>query len=214
MAHTRTSTGRTEDGRKRAPKGHLRRHPDRISIELSSLAGLSLDKIASRFNVGRDAVARHMKSLDPDYKAALSAGVPLEELAEAAAKSGMGLIQHLDVMVSGLARARIEAAAAQNHSAHAMLSNALTKALMEKARITGDLKSVPTITNITNNVAVLMASPMMQRLQTMLMQRLAPYPEALTAVLDGLAELDGAQKGQGSPLAPVPPMIEGAAHAA
>lgn len=99
MAHTRVGTEGREDGRKRAAKGHLRRHPDRISIELASLAGLSLDKIAARFNVGRDAVARHMKSLDPDYKAALSAGVPLEELAEAAAKSGMGLIQHFDVLV-------------------------------------------------------------------------------------------------------------------
>ena len=63
MAHTRVGTGGTEDGRKRAPKGHLRRHPDRISIELSSLAGLSLDKIAARFNVGRDAIAR--QSDDP-----------------------------------------------------------------------------------------------------------------------------------------------------
>lgn len=214
MAQAREGRGASEDGHKRAAKGHLRRHPDRISIELASIAGLSLDKIAARFNVGRDAVARHMRALDPDYKAALSAGVPLEELAEAAAKSGMGLIQHFDVLVSGLARARIEAAAAQNHYAHATLANALTRALTEKARITGDLKSVPTIQNVTNNVAIIMASPVMQRLQTMLAQRLAPHPEALNAVLAGLSELEASETGLRDLQAPVGPMIEGQAHAA
>lgn len=214
MAHTRVGRGSTEDGRKRASKGHLRRHPDRISIELASLAGLSLDKIAARFNVGRDAVARHMKALDPGYRAALIADVPLEEMAERAAKEGLSILDQLAVLRQSLMHGAIEAKAASDHYAHATLSNAAVNAIRETARLTGELRSAPTITNITNNVAVLMASPVMQRLQAMLTHRLAPYPEALAAVLDGLAELDAGQESAGSPRTAETRVIEGTAHAA
>lgn len=200
--------------KKRATKGHLSRHPDRLAIELASLAGMSLDRISERFGVHRDAVWRHMKSLDPAYRAALVADVPLEEMAERAAKEGLSILDQLAVLRQSLMHAAIEAKAAGNHFAHAQLSNAAVNALRETARISGELRATPNITNITTNVAVMMASPMMQRLQTMLMQRLAPYPDALAAVLDGLSELDGVQKPVGSPLAASVPMIEGTINAA
>ena len=201
--------------RKRAPKGHLSRHPDRLAIELASLAGLSLDKTAERFGVHRDAVWRHMKSLDPDYRAALASGVPLEEMAERAAKEGLSLLDQLAVIRQSLTHSAIEAKAAGNHYAHAQLSNAVVNAVRETARLTGELRSAPSISNtFINNTAVLMASPTMQRLQTMLMQRLAPFPEALAAVVDGLAELDRPQGGLGAPHTASAPMIEGTAHAA
>lgn len=200
--------------RKRAPKGHLSRHPDRLAIELASLAGMSLDKVASRFGVHRDAVWRHMKSLDPAYRAALVADVPLEEMAERAAKEGLSLLDQLAVLRQSLMHAAIEAKAAGNHTAHAKLASAAINAVRETGRLTGELRSAPTIQNITNNVAVLMASPVMQRLQTMLMQRLAPYPEALAAVLEGLSELDASPDGSGASQAAMIPMIEGTAHAA
>lgn len=200
--------------RKRAPKGHLKNHPDRLAIELASLAGMSLDRIAERFSVGRDAIWRHMKVLDPAYRAALVADVPLEEMAERAAKEGLSLLDQLSVLRQSLMHAAIEAKAAGNHFAHAQLSNAAVNAIREACRLSGELRSSPTITNITNNVAVLMNSPVMLRLQAMLTHRLAPYPEAMAAVLDGLAELDAAQESARGPRAPESRLIEGTAHAA
>lgn len=199
---------------KRSPKGHLHRHPDRLAIELASLSGMSLDRIAERFAVKRDSIWRHMKSLDPAYRAALVSDVPLEEMAARAAKEGLSLLDQLMVLRQSLLHAAIEAKASGDHYAHATLSNAAVNAIREAGRLTGELKNTPTITNITNNVAVLMASPLMQRLQTMLATRLGPHPAALAAVLEGLAELEAAQNPLGGVHSALPVILEGSARAA
>ena len=64
------------------------RHPERLSIELARLSGMSLDRCAAKYGVKRDAIARHMASLSEEYKAALALDVPLEELVERASQEG------------------------------------------------------------------------------------------------------------------------------
>lgn len=199
---------------KRAAPGHIARHPDRMAIELAYFANMSLDRIAERYGVTRDSIWRHVKKLDPAYRAALVADVPLEQMAERAAKEGISLLDQLSVLRMGLMHSAIEAKAAGDHYAHATLSNAAVNAIREAGRLTGELKNVPTIQNVTNNVAVIMASPVMARLQTMLAQRLGPHPQALEAVLAGLAELEASEPGPGSSQAPASRIIEGTAHAA
>jgi hypothetical protein len=56
------------------------RHPERLRIELARLSGLSLDLVAARFQVHRDAVHRHMLHLSDADRAALIADLPIKEL--------------------------------------------------------------------------------------------------------------------------------------
>ena len=99
-------------------------------------------------------------------------------------------IQQLSVLRQSLMHGAIEAKAAGDHYAHATLSNAAVNAVRETARLTGELSGVHTITNVTNNTAILMASPVMMQLQNMLVSRLSPFPAALAAVMDGLMDLE------------------------
>lgn len=173
-------------------KSQISKHPNRLEIELASLAGMSLDRIANRFNVRRDAIWRHMKALDPAYRAALIADVPLEEMAARAAAEGLSLLDQLAVLRQSLLHAAIEAKAAGDHYAHATLANAAVKAIREAGHLSGELRGAPTITNITNNVAVIMASPTMQRLKHVILESLAPHPEALASVVDALEAMEAA----------------------
>ncbi|MCJ2077907.1 hypothetical protein MKK68_20050 [Methylobacterium sp. E-016] len=171
-------------------RSQITRHPERLSIELARLKGVSLDKIAARFDVHRDAIARHMANLDPDYRAALAADVPISELAERAAAEGGSILDNLSVLRGGLMQAAFVAKAGNDHHAYAALSRVALEVIRETGKFTGEMANAPTIQNITNNVAVLMHSPIMHRLQAMLASRLRPYPEAFDAVMDGLAELE------------------------
>jgi hypothetical protein len=60
-------------------------------------SGVSLDVIAEKFNVGRDAVNRHWHGhVSDQMKASFLAGpLQLEELAQKAADTGMSVLDHL-----------------------------------------------------------------------------------------------------------------------
>jgi hypothetical protein len=168
------------------------RHPERLSIELARLAGMSLDRVSAKHGVKRDAIARHMASLSEDYKAALALNVPLEQLVEKASAEGQSLLDCFAVINSVTMQQLISAAASGDRHAVANLSRAAIEGLRERGKLTGEILQTPTIQNVTNNAVVFMASPFMAQLQTMLLARLQPYPDALRAVLSGLEELEGA----------------------
>jgi len=73
--------------------------------------------------------------------------------------------------------------------------------LRDISKLTGEaLQSVATITNIQNNFY---QSPDYLALQAMLVQALAPFPDAMRAVLAGLEALEGDTSGD------APKLIEG-----
>lgn len=173
-------------------RSQIASHPERLSIELARVKGVPLETIARRFDVHRDAIWRHMASLDPEYRAALAADVPIAELAERAAAEGGSVLDNLAVLRGGLMQAALVAKAGGDHHAYSSLARVALEVIRETGKLTGEMVNAPSITNITNNVAVMMHSPLVLRLQAMLVERLQPHPQALAAVLEGLAELDAA----------------------
>jgi hypothetical protein len=88
--------------------------------------------------------------------------------------------------------AQLQTAAAHGDMAQVNnTSRALTEILRELGKLTGEiLNAAPVTNNITNNYATFIASPAFAELQAMLVQQLAPFPDALNAVLAGLDSLD------------------------
>ncbi|AWN47154.1 hypothetical protein DK419_13205 [Methylobacterium terrae] len=192
----------------RERRSQIARHPDRLAIELSRIAGVSLDRIAAKYGVHRDAIARHMASLPDDYKAALAADVPLEELAARAAKEGGSLLDHFGIIRMTVMQQLLAAAACNDRHATANLARAATDVSREIGRLTGDILNTPTVTNITNQAVIFMGSPFMANLEAMLIRRLAPHPAALRDVMEGLAELQGdTPDGPDSPPPVAPPRL-------
>lgn len=173
------------------------------------LAGSAADTLAARFSIERDSVYRHMQNhVSDDTKAALIADVPLSELAERAAAEGNGLLDYLSLIRSTVLSQMLGAASINDRSATAALAGRGVDVLKEIGRLTGELLNAAPITNITNN-NLFMQSPVFNRLEQMLLERLAPFPDALQSVMGGLEALEREQDGHGRPM-----MTLEASHAA
>ena len=101
-----TPTKRTPRKRTSLRKGSvcaICKHPNRVLIEQTRIAGASLDNVARKFGCHRDAIHRHMKNHVPeDLRAGYLAAVPLKELAQKAAAEGMSVLQYLSLIRSTL----------------------------------------------------------------------------------------------------------------
>lgn len=159
---------------------------------MARLSGASLDSIAAKFSVKRDAIWRHMaKHVDADRRAVLVADVPLKELAERAADEGVSLLDYFAIVRSAVMQQLISAASMNDRNGTAVLAGRATEVLREIGKLTGEiLKSAP-VGNVTTNVLLFMATPAYANLERMLIRTLAPHPEALKAVLEGLKSLEG-----------------------
>jgi len=168
------------------------KHPDRVRIELHKLSGASLDKVVMKFpDIHRDALHRHMKShLGADERQALIAEIPIRELAKRAAEEGGSVLDHLTVIRNVVMRALLGAAESSDRVGTASLAGRAVEVLNALGKLTGEIASIAAVTNIQNNLNIFQA-PDFCALETMLVQRLQPYPDALAAVLDGLRELEG-----------------------
>jgi predicted ArsR family transcriptional regulator len=61
-----------------------------VRIEATRVAGASLDNIAAKFGISRDALRRHMHAHVPeDLRAQYLADVPVKELAQRASAEGL-----------------------------------------------------------------------------------------------------------------------------
>ncbi len=192
-------------------------HPERVRIEMLRLAGATLDNVAARFGLQRDAIWRHMRDhVDTERRAHLIADVPMAELAERANAEGTSLLDNLAIVRMTVMESMIEAASAKDRKATASLAGRATEVLGEIGRLTGEILRSGTVTNVTQNVAVFMASPAYSNLEAMLIRRLQPHPDALRAVLEGLAELQSSPPPEPPPVAALPPMkeVRDARHAA
>jgi hypothetical protein len=76
-------------------------HDERWRIELLRAGGASLDSLATKFGVHRDAIWRHwQKHVSDEMKAGYLAGpVQLQDLAAKAAETGGSVLDHLTLSV-------------------------------------------------------------------------------------------------------------------
>jgi hypothetical protein len=73
----------------------------------------------------------------------------------------------------------------------AVLAGRSVEVLKEIGRITGELSNLASLTITNNNSTVVnMNAPIFVQLQSMLINKLAPYPEAMQLVIEGLNELE------------------------
>ena len=196
------------------PKCTVCRHPDRHAIEMAHVAGASLDAITAKFStdahpLGRASVHRHCRDhLDETARASYLADVPLAELAERAAKESLSLLSYLGLIRSTLITQMLVAAGVNDGNRTAVLAGRALEVLKELGRLTGELRDVATHTTINNTL--IMNMPIFLDLQTMLVEKLADFPEALERVVDGLRELEG--RSDVEPLT-LPPATTGENHA-
>jgi hypothetical protein len=166
-------------------------HRDVALIEQAHCAGVSGDAIAAKYGVSRDAVYRHCRNhISDETRASYVADVPIREMAAKAAASAGSILDYLELVRAALFRNFQTAAEHGDINATNTTGRALLEVLRDIARLTGELLTASQITNIQNNNFNFAASPQFAELQAMLVQRLAPHPEALAAVLAGLDALD------------------------
>lgn len=173
---------------------------------MALVSGVSRRSVAKKFGVSADAAWRHLKRhVDQSRRAQLVAGpLSLQQLAEKATAEGMSLVDYLSLVRSTLMARFLAAADCGDNQNVAMLGGRITECLRLAAQVTGELSKA---TATVNNNTLVMASPIMADLQSMLVRTLQPYPEARAAVLSGLEELSARTLAH----TPAPLLIE-AAH--
>ena len=163
-------------------------HDQRYEIELALVSGVATRAVAKKYAVSRDSAFRHLKNhVPPERRAQLVAGpMRLQELAMKATAEGLSLLDYLILVRSTLVARFLAASEASDNQNTALLAGRLTEVLRLIAQVSGELSRA---TSTVNNNMLVMASPLMADLQTMLAQRLRPFPDAMQAVLTGLEEL-------------------------
>lgn len=171
------------------------------------IAGVGLDKLAEQFAVSRDAVWRHMgKHLSEADRAAYLDDVPIAEMLARAADEGVSLLDFFKIVRGTLMKQFQLAASVNDRRAVAALAGKLNETLNLIGNITGEMLRLSPGT-VVNNTAVFINSPAFTDLQSMLVRKLSGYPEALSAVVEGLQELEASA----APAGPMPLTIDAVA---
>jgi hypothetical protein len=182
-------------------------HPERHLIEQLRVAGCSLDSIAAKFpGVLRDSIHRHMHThVSEAAKAVYLADIPIAEVAERAGRENGSILSYFALIRSTVFQQLLLASSVNDGNRVAVLAGRATEVLREIGRVTGELSAIGSLTvnNINNSIAFV-NSPQFARLESMLIDRLRDYPQALSAVVAGLRELEDTDEPQE---AQRPPMI-------
>src|ERR1035437_2891449 len=188
---------------RKGPVCTLCKHPDRVLIEQTRVAGASLDSIAAKFGVSRDIIHRHMhRHVSEDLRSQYLAGVPLKQLAQRATAEGMSVLEYLSLIRSTLMNEFQLAANVHDRHATSALAGRLNETLREIGRITGEIgdMAMRSITVNNNSTVNFINSPDFINLQQMLIRRLAAHPDALNSVIEGLRELEGRSRPMPAPV--------------
>ena len=177
--------------RKRPSTCTICRHVERHRIEMLRIGGASLDAVAEKFGVSRDAIHRHIGNhVEPEMRANYLAGpIALHQLAQRAADEGVSLLDYLSIMRSTLFRQFDVAASVGDHHGVGLISGRLLETLREIGRLTGELSKAGGNVTINNNLMVLQ-SPLFAEAQSAVIAALAPFPDARIAVIRELRALD------------------------
>lgn len=178
------------------------KHDERWRIELLRAGGASLDSLATKFKVDRDAIWRHWnRHVSTEMKAGYLAGpVQLQDLAAKAADTGSSVLDHLHAVRTVLMGHLAAATEAGDGRGAAYIAGRLVATLETIARISGELGDLARSTtfNITNNVAVLTEHPAFMKVQASILRALGPHPDARDAVVAALRDLDAGSPRGGS----------------
>jgi len=189
------------------------RHPERERIEALRASGASLESLARKFKVHKDAVWRHWRDhVSADLKTSYLAGpATIAELREKAAKEGGSILDHLSILRSILMGAITASAEAQSAFTLAALSGRLVEVLKEIGRLTGEIERLNPSVNVTTNIAI-MSDPRMIELQSGLLSIARAHPGTradIVALLRGLDAASAPAAGFGGGL-PAPARSDGA----
>jgi hypothetical protein len=168
------------------------RHPEKWRLELLRAGGASLDSLAEKFGLERDAIHRHWHNhVTPEMKASYLCGPSqLAELAEKAAAEGDSVIDYLRMIRTVLSGQLAAMTEAGDGRGAAYVAGRLTATLETMARITGEIGALARSTiNINGNVAIV-NSPEFARVQAIMLRALAPFPDARGAVVTALRSLE------------------------
>jgi hypothetical protein len=166
-------------------------HKDRVLIEVARIGGCSLDSIAAKYGISRDAVWRHMKDhVTDDARADYLAAIPISELAAKSAEEGLSVLAYFSVIRATLMQSFQLAASVGDRHATGMLASRLTEVLRAIGQISGELGGMANSITINNTHTTVLNSPIFASLQANLLQALAPFPEARAAVVMALRQLD------------------------
>jgi hypothetical protein len=164
------------------------RHVERIRIELLLAGGASQKAVASKFDLKYYAVHRHWNKghVSDERKAALIAG-PAQRMALSAqvSEESASVIDHYRAIRAGLYSLFNAALEAGDRNGGALLGGKLKELCDSIARLTGQLAGSSLV---TNNTLIVMQSPQVQTFLQDLAEQLAPYPEALHAVIGWLEQ--------------------------
>src|SRR5258706_6823279 len=178
--------------RPRPPNCQVCRHEERWRIELLRAGGASLDSLAKKFGVDRDAIWRHWhKHVSAEAKAGHLAGIAnMEHLAERAAEEGASVLDYLKVCRGTLVTQLSVMQVAGDSKSVAYVTGHLVKVLEAIARVTGEIGGLAQLTiNNTTNVGII-NSPTFARMQAAMLRALQDFPEARVAVVAALRSLD------------------------
>jgi hypothetical protein len=176
------------------------RHPERWRIELLRAGGASIDALAAKFTVDRDAIWRHWhKHVTDELKATFLAGPSeMAGLMEKAAKEGDSVIDYLRLCRTTLTAQLAAMSEAGDGRGAAYVAGQLTRTLETIARVTGELGELSRNSLTINGNVAIVNSPEFAKAQATILGALAPYHDARTAVVRALQELDA--EGQAVPV--------------
>ena len=166
-------------------------HSERAKIELGLARRVSLNTLARKFDVSKDAIWRHKRNhFPPQLEAALVAtGAPsaidLEQLRQSESE---GLLQSVVVQRARLYALVDKAEEFDDVRAAASVHGRITDNLTLAAKLVGELN-----THHHTTINQLVISPEYLDLRGDLISALAPFPEARRAVAKVLREREGAE---------------------
>jgi hypothetical protein len=185
-----TRTPRKRTSLRRGAICAICKHPNRVLIEQTSVAGASYRNIAAKFNCHRDSVWRHMTHhVDVALRASYLADIPIKELAERASSEGISVLQYLSLIRSTLMNEFQLAANVHDRHATSALAGRLNEILRSIGSISGELGDMARSVTINGNINI-MNNPVLANLQANILRALAPFPEARNAVIGALRAMD------------------------
>jgi len=173
-------------------------HGERVRIEALRVAGVSLDKLASQFDLRRDAIHRHCKNhLTERARISYLAGpAAIADLANAAARENRSVLEYLTVVRSVLMQQFTASAAAGKAHIAANVAGHLVTVLQTLGKVTGEISALASTTiTVNNNVQMLNSQPFLE-LQAGLLTICQKHPEARADVIALFHQLDAKHAAQ------------------
>jgi hypothetical protein len=164
-------------------------HPDRVLIERAKICGAGNEELGRRYNVSSDAIYRHQRNhVSEETRRAYLSEDGLRQLAHQAAADGLSTMDRYRVAIGDLQNQARQAAADGDRAGLANISRALFQGLGDLSKLTGE--ALEHVGKISLTQINFQQSPDYLALEAMLIERLAPFPDALRSVLDGLGALE------------------------